>query len=120
MHQSRRTKRKLFFIAMTIVYHRDGEGLSPRWKWFLIAKKKVIARIARRISIASERIVRYGCIARLAGDDAEHSQYHPCGNHVADVAKDDEEMEGRMYVGYLLEAIEYGAYDIGYPFAYHP
>ena len=56
----------------------------------------------------------------LVGYETEHAQHHPCGNHVADVTKDDKDVEDGMYVGDFLEAVEYCAYDVGHTFSHYP
>ena len=50
----------------------------------------------------------------------EYLQHHPGGNHVADVAKDDEDVEHGVYVGHLLETVEHGAHDVGHALGHDP
>ena len=47
-------------------------------------------------------------------------KYFPGGNHVADVAKNDEYMEYGMYVTNLLETVQHSAGNIRHTFCYNP
>ena len=47
-------------------------------------------------------------------------QYIPYGDDVADAAEEDKEMEDRVHVALLVEAVEDGTGDVGNTFGYYP
>ena len=50
----------------------------------------------------------------------KHLYNLPGGYHVADIAEDDKYVEYRVNIGYLLKAIQYSSYDVGYALANDP